>query len=207
VVANQGDRFVLFDSKQSPVLQVMSWPELKNRWRYVEKENGVTRDLFDLLPVRPRFRGTAKAEFSVDRAFFLRRPENSDLARHWDEYLSDLLEICRPRGGRGGSALSMAEFLRRNQDLLVGRVDHWHGGVGREQLERQLRNFRFVAETYGLVIPEMAAKRALVDLSVLLAMWSAAGQGLNAIYGADPIPTRRRSVRAYRRTALRRAAR
>ena len=68
----------------------------------------------------------------------------------------------------------MAEFLRRHQDLLVSRLRYWHGDIERDDIHRLLRNFRFVAETYGLVIPVAATRRALVDMAMLLAFWAAA---------------------------------
>jgi hypothetical protein len=185
VVRHEHQRFVVLDSKHEPVLQVVSWPQLRNRWRYVDYDD---RDeevrLFDLHPVKPRFRVMVKAQFSVERAQFLRRPENADLATHWDEYLEDLLEICRPRSARSSDALSMGEFLRRHQELLVSRVCYWHGDVEREAVGRILRNFRFVAETYALVIPASGTRRALADLSILLALWAASGRGVGAMYGA-----------------------
>jgi hypothetical protein len=184
VVRHEADRFVVLDSQQGPVVQVMTWPELKKRWRYVEhRADGVDQELYDLLPVKPRSRATAKAQFSVDRAFFLRRPENADLAMHWEEYLGDLLEICRARSTRAHRSLSMAEFLRRHQDLVVTRVTYWHGDVGREEVERVLKNFRFVAETYGLVIPKSLTRRATADLAVLVTMAVVAMRGIDELYG------------------------
>ena len=40
------------------------------------------------------------ADFHVERVKFLRRPENRSLALYWNEYLEDLLEICKPPSGR-----------------------------------------------------------------------------------------------------------
>lgn len=77
----------------------------------------------------------------------------------------------------------MGEFLRRNQHLLVEQVGYWHGEVSSEALVKQLARFRFVAETYGLVIPESATRRALVDLATLLTMWAVAKHGLGEFYG------------------------
>jgi hypothetical protein len=187
VVRHEQERFVVIDSREEPVLKVLSWPQLRNRWRYEDyDEADQLRGLYDLHPVKPRFRVTVKAQFSLGRAQFLRRPENWDLAVHWDDYLGDLLEICRPRSTRGNDALSMGEFLRRNQDLLVSRVTYWHGAIEREAVLRLLRNFRFVAETYGLVIPAAGSRRALADLAMLLALWAAADRGVGEMYGAGP---------------------
>ncbi len=189
VVRYQNERFVVIDSKDEPVLQVMSWRELRNRWKYTEwEEYDDERDAhptyYDLHPVKPRYRVPVKAHFSVERAQHLRRPENADLATYWDEYLADLMEICRPRRYRGSSALSMGEFLRRNQELLVSRVRFWHGEIERTAITRVLRNFRFVAETYGLVIPSRGSRQALIDMVVLITLWAAAKGGVGSMYGA-----------------------
>jgi hypothetical protein len=188
VARHEGGRFVVIDSNEEPVLTVMTWPQLRNRWKYVEE--GEPRALYDLHVVKPRERAPARARFSVARAQFLRRPENKELAEHWDEYLGDLMEICRPRSPRITDALSMAEFLRRHQSLLVSRTRFWHGQIEREEVGRILRNFRFVAETYGLVIPAAGQRRALVDLGMLLAMWSASARGIGDMYGAAAERTR-----------------
>jgi hypothetical protein len=189
VVRRQNDRFVIIDSKDEPVLKVLSWRELSRRWGYTEYEEydedtDSYPTYYDLHPVKPRYRVPVKAHFSVERAQHLRRPENADLAIHWDEYLGDLMEICRPRRYRGSSALSMGEFLRRNQELLVSRIRFWHGHVERAAANRVLKNFRFVAETYGLVIPAKGSRRALVDMTVLLSLWAAASNGVGAMYGS-----------------------
>ena len=97
------------------------------------------------MAVVPRFRSTVKADFSVERVKFLRRPENKHLALHWNEYLEDLLAICRPPSARVISPLSMGEFLRRHQELVVSRVVFWHGAVGREEVLRVLSYLRFVS--------------------------------------------------------------
>jgi len=183
-VRHEHDRFVIIDSKEEPVLKVIPWRQLCARWRYVDSDTHETA-LFDMHPVKPRFRVSAKAQFSVERALFLRRPENAHLAEHWDDYLGDLLDICRPRSSAGNAALSMAEFLRRHSELLVSRVCHWHGDIGRDVISRLLRNFRFVAETYALVIPPSSARRAMADLSILLAFYAAARGGIGAMYDSD----------------------
>jgi hypothetical protein len=195
VVGHENGRFVVLDSRKEPVLKVIPWPTLRDRWMYLDYEEDEEDPpaLFDLLPVKPRFRVPIKARFSVERAQFLRRPENAHLARHWDEYLGDLMEICRPRSSsRSADVMSMGEFLRRHQDLLIRRVRYWHGDIEKEHLVRLFRNFRFVAETYGLIIPASATRRALVDMAMLLALWAAAARGVGDMYGSDTISRRRR---------------
>lgn len=193
VVRHERERFVLLDSRYEPVVQVTDWRRLRQRWQYIDEHEESGKPLYDMHPVRPRFRVQVRAQFSVERAQFLRRPTSAALAKHWDSYLGDLLQICQPRGRRS-RALSMAEFLRRHHTVLVSRVMYWHGHLEREQVLRVLRNFRFVAETYGLIVPESSARQALVDLAVLLALWAATNAGVDAMYGSDmPHEPRRRS--------------
>lgn len=188
VVRHEEGRFVVIDSKNAPVLQVLTWPQLRRRWRYYDETAwGDFVPIYDLHPVKPQFRIDAKAQFSVERAYFLRRQENADLAEHWDDYLSDLLDICRPRTASGRAprnAMPMSVFLRQNEEMLVGRLTYWHGDINPEVVTRLLRNFQFVAETYAMQIPTAGLDQVLVDLSMLLGMWAAAGHGIDAMYGA-----------------------
>jgi hypothetical protein len=77
----------------------------------------------------------------------------------------------------------MGEFLRRHQELLVSRIMYWHGDIEREAILRVLRNFRFVSETYDLVIPASSTRRAVADLAILVTMWVVALRGLDEMYG------------------------
>lgn len=193
-VSHENGRFVVLDSRHEPVLKVIPWSQLRDRWVYLdyEEDEEDPPSLFDLLPVKPRFRVPVKARFSVERAQYLRRPENQHLARHWDEYLGDLMEICRPRSSRSADVMSMGEFLRRHQEVLVRRVLYWHGDIEKDYAIRLLRNFRFVAETYGLVIPSASSRRALVDMAMLLALWAASARGVGPMYGSENLGRRRR---------------
>jgi hypothetical protein len=187
VVRHESSGFVVLDSNLDPVLNVLTWDQLRRRWRYLDTDYDEEDPpaVYDLLAVEPRFRVSIKADFSVARVRFLRRAENQQLARHWDEYLGDLLDICRPPSTRFTEPLSMAEFLRRNQKLILTRVVYWHGEIERVAIARLLRNFRFVAETYGLVIPAASARQAVADLSILAAMWAVAKRGIGDMYGSS----------------------
>ena len=195
VVRAEDRRFVVVDSNDDQVLSLRTWPQLRNWWRYHDtdysKENPPV--LYDLMAVTPRFRTSVKADFSVERVKFLRRPENKRLARHWNEYLEDLLDICKPPSERIADALSMGEFLRRHQELLVSRVVHWHGDVEREEIHRILRYLRFVSETYGLVIPSAATRRAVADLAILVTLWACTTSPLTEMYGDDESARRKRN--------------
>lgn len=197
VVRHEHGRFVLLDSREEPVIQVLEWPTLRSRWEYLEYEDDPDNptSLYDMHPVKPLSRVIVRANFSVERARHLRRPENAVLARHWNAYLEDLLQICRPRSGRSSNVLSVAEFLRRHQDMLISRVVYWHGDVERDHVIRVLQNFRFVAETYGLIIPAARMRRAIIDLAILLAFWAVASRGIGAMYGAGKPRSRRQARR------------
>jgi hypothetical protein len=200
VVRAHASRFVVIDSELDPVLNILTWPQLRARWQYLDTDYDATEPpvLYDLLAVQPRFRATVKADFSTDRVKFLRRPENHTLAVHWNEYLEDLLEICRPASSRILDSLSMGEFLRRHQDLILSRVTYWHGDIERDAILRLLRNFRFVSETYGLVIPTSATRRAVADLSILVTLWTVARRGIDDLYGEGIVKTAASVARSAR---------
>ena len=73
--------------------------------------------------------------------------------------------------------------LRRNQELILSRIHYWHGDVDRERVAKLLSNFRFVAETYGLVIPKSLTRRATADLAILVTMAVVAMRGIDTLYG------------------------
>ena len=185
VVGYENRRFLVIDSEQDPVLTIHTWAQLRARWHYddVDFDREKPPVLYDLHAIVPRFRASVKADFSLDRIKFLRRPENRSLALYWNEYLEDLLEICKPPSGRIAEPLSMGEFLRRHQELIVSRVAFWHGDIDRDEIVKILRNFRFVSDTYGLVIPAASTRRAAADIAILLTMWVIAVRGIDAMYG------------------------
>jgi hypothetical protein len=204
VLRSEDRRFVVVDSNDDLLLSVRTWPQLRNWWRYHDTDYATEEKrptLYDMMAVSPRFRTTVKADFSVERVKFLRRPENRRLALHWNEYLEDLLEICRPPTHRIAQPLSMGEFLRRHQEILLTRVVYWHGDVSREEVVRVLRDLRFVSETYGLVIPASMSRRATADLAILISLWVCADRGVDGMFGspgsdARPVTRPRKRVRS-----------
>lgn len=201
VLRAEDRRFVIVDSNDDPLLSLRTWPQLRSWWKYHDVDYSKTEPpvLYDLMAVTPRFRTTVKADFSVERVKFLRRPENRRLARHWNEYLEDLLEICRPPSVRIAQPLSMGEFLRRHAELLMARVVYWHGDVNRDEVARLLRDLRFVSETYGLVIPASMSRRALADLAILVSLWVCADRGVDPMFGATGADVRPGEKRSRRR--------
>lgn len=185
VVHHEKGRFVAIDSREMPVVVVMTWKELAKRWVYVDTEGedeAAGSEIYDMFPVRPRARRKLRARFSVARARMLRRPENRDVSLCWDQYLGDLLAVCRPRSPHHVQPLTLGEFLRRHQKLVVERVTYWHGAVERAEVNRVLRNLRFVADTYGMVIPAAGTRRAFTDIIALLTLWAAGRRAVDPMY-------------------------
>ncbi|MEO6939721.1 MAG: hypothetical protein ABI444_06235, partial [Candidatus Kapaibacterium sp.] len=163
------------------------WAELKRRWAYNEYDkDGKLKHYYDLYPLRPNFRVQTKADFSLQRAQFLRRPGNAPFIKHFDEYVTDMLDIARPRSTHGDvSTISMAEFLRRHGKMLIETVSYWHGIVSNAQLKKVLSNMQFVAETYGLVVRQDEEKRTIAAIGVLLTTWATSHDPLTALYGEE----------------------
>jgi hypothetical protein len=183
----KSERFVVIDSEKDPVVRIPAWSELKRRWVFNEYDrDGKLKQFYDLYVLRPKFRVHSKANFSIKRAQFLRRAGNATFVKHFDEYVSDLLNIAKPTPSRDGSAavISMAEFLRRHRKMLLDTVRYWHGQTTDAKLRRVLDNMRFVAETYGLVIRQEDEKRTIASFAALLMAWATTHEPLEeALYG------------------------
>lgn len=182
------DRFVVIDSEKDPVVRIPAWSELKRRWVYNEYDReGKLHKYYDFYPVQPKFRVQTKADFSLERARVLRRPGNASFVKHFDEYVTDMVDIVRPRSARlsVGATITMAEFLRRHRRMLVETVCYRHGHVSEAQLRRILNNMQFVAETYGLVVRQDEEKRTIAAVAAVLMIWATTHAPLQALYGED----------------------
>ncbi|HET6512612.1 MAG TPA: cysteine peptidase family C39 domain-containing protein [Candidatus Kapabacteria bacterium] len=184
------DRFVVIDSEKDPVVRIPSWTELKRRWVYDDHaKDGTHREYYDFYPVKTKYRNRTKANFSITRAMFLRRPSNAGFVKHFDEYVMDMVDLAHLRAPNSRSnAISMAEFLRRHGKMLSETVCYMHGGVTMAKLNRILRNMQFVAETYGLVIRQDEEKRTIAAIAALLMTWATSHEpvlGGQALYGKE----------------------
>ena len=185
VVKAERGKYITLDSRDKAVLTILSWSELKNRWVYHEQD---TQDethwerIYDFHPVVPRFRVRTKAKFSITRAHYLRRPENRALALHWDQYVADLLEICKPRTSLSRKVFSMGEFFRRHEEMILDQVDYWHGSIKRKDAGKILHHMHVVADTYGLVIHTEDEKRAIAAITAILAYWTAGESRIEPVY-------------------------
>jgi hypothetical protein len=185
VVKAERGRFIVLDSEDKAVLTILTWGELKSRWVYHMKDDydrEHREPVFDIHPVIPRGRVRTKARFSLARARYLRRPEHRTLARLWDQYLVDLMAIAKPRTSLSLHVLSLGEFFRRHDRMILEQVDYWHGSIDRPQASRVLQDLHFVADTYGLVIHREDEKRAIAGITSLLTLWAAGRFGSSRVY-------------------------
>ena len=194
VVKEEKGQFILLDSQDLAVLVIASWPSLKNMWVYPEEDEfdeETVHTLFDLHPVVPRGRVRTRAKFSLERARYLRRKSNRDFAQLWDVYVEDLLAICRPRTPLSEKILSLGEFLRRHEGMILDQLDFWHGDIDLPAAKKVLQRMHLVADTYGLVIPAADEKRAIAAICMLLGLWAAGEYGVKTFYRPKPRRKRR----------------
>jgi hypothetical protein len=185
VVKAEKGKFILLDSRDDAVLTILTWAELRNRWIFHERDEYDEEhweELFDLHPLVPRFRAQTRAKFSLARARYLRRAENRNLAHFWDQYLADLMAIAKPRTSLSRKVLSLGEFFRRHEQMILSQVDYWHGGMNPASALKVLHHLHFVADTYGLVIHEEDEKRAIAGISSILTLWAAGKFGAKPVY-------------------------
>jgi hypothetical protein len=189
-VHEEAGQFIILDSEKPEAIEVVDWPRLRELWVYHDQDGdggAESHTLYDLHPLIPKRRVSNRAHFSLERAHYLRQPENSGLARLWDVYAEDLIAICSAQRSQGGRSLALGEFLRRHTELLLDELANWHGQIDRQAAHQVLERMRFVADTYGLVISQSAEKSTLAALSVILALWSAGEFGVEPLFRKVPV--------------------
>ncbi len=187
VVKVERGRYIVLDSRMKEVLTIQSWRELSKAWVYHEEDEvdrKAVQTIYDFHPVVPRFRVRTKARFSIARTLYLRRRSNRFLARHMEQYVTDLMNLCKPRTPQSSRVISLGEFLRRHEAMIVDQVSLWHGWVNKSRARRVLGYIHFVADTYGLVIHLEDEKRAIAGLTAILTLWAAAEYGVSPAHGA-----------------------
>ena len=186
VVKAQRGKYIVLDSREKEVLTILSWRELQRQWVYHERDEvdrKAVQTIYDFHPLVPKFRVQTKARFSLARAMYLRRPANRSLARHMEQYVTDLLNLCKPRTPLSSRVISLGEFLRRHESMIVEQVDFWHGWINKTRARRVLGYVHFVADTYGLVIHLEDEKRAIAGITAILTLWAASEHGVSPLYG------------------------
>lgn len=163
-------KFVVLDSSRAPVVHVLSWREVSRIWDHPMQDDDDPENiehLFDLHPLVPQFPVLAHATLSIARARHLRRRRNGTLLEHWDTYFAELMRIGKP-ASRKKRTLSMGELLRRHGAMMVEEILRHDRRVTPVKVRRVLTELRFVAETYGVVIPPEREKRAIASLTAYL---------------------------------------
>ena len=178
VVNWQQGKYVVVDSSLDRVITINSANQISRRWKYIEN----SFRSYDGYALIPNFKVITKAKLTLAKARYVMSKRNRDLARNWDTYFNDLTAICRPMTSLSVYTISFAEFLRRHEKMLVEQVAYWHGSPNYSELRKVLNSMKFVAEVYNLVIYEEDRKKALVDLTSLLMMYTCGKYGMHKIF-------------------------
>jgi hypothetical protein len=179
VITEQKNKFIVVDSALEKVIVIYTPKQLLKRWKYVD-ESGFTS--YDGYALTSKDKNNTKAHFSLEKARYVMRDRNKQLAKKWDTYFNDLINICRPRTAHSKSTISFSEFLRRYEKMLVKSVADWHGSPPYKELHKILKNMQFVAEVYNLVVHTVDQKKVLVDLASILMMYACGKYGMDPIY-------------------------
>ncbi len=179
VITEQKNKFIVVDSALEKVIILYTPKQLLKRWKYVD-ESGFTS--YDGYALTSKDKNNTKAHFSLEKARYVMRDRNKQLAKKWDTYFNDLINICRPRTAHSKSTISFSEFLRRYEKMLVKSVADWHGSPPYKELHKILKNMQFVAEVYNLVVHTVDQKKVLVDLASILMMYACGKYGMDPIY-------------------------
>ena len=66
--------------------------------------------------------------------------------------------------------------------MLVEEVSYWHGVPSLSELRNIVDKMKFIADVYNLVIHIDEHKKALIDITSLLMMYSCGKYGMEKIY-------------------------
>jgi len=180
VVNWQQGKFIVIDSSLDKVIKIYSTNQIIKRWKFIDPDNEFKS--FDGYALIPNFKIRTRAKFTLAKARFVMQNKNSDLAKHWDTYFNDLIEICKPLTAKSIHTISFGEFLRRYEKMLVEEVANWHGSPSYAELRNIVDKMKFVADIYNLVIYIDEHKKALVDITSLLTMYACGKYGMSKIY-------------------------
>lgn len=180
VINWQQGKFILIDSAKDKVIGVYSARQITSRWKYIDPDNDFKS--FDGYALIPNFKIRTRAKFTLSKARYVMHKKNNDLAKHWDTYFNDLISICKPRTAASIHTISFGEFLRRYEKMLVEEVSYWHGVPSLSELRNIVDKMKFIADVYNLVIHIDEHKKALVDITSLLMMYSCGKYGMEKIY-------------------------
>ncbi len=182
VVNWQQGKFIVIDSSLDKVIKIYSANQIARRWKYDDPDNSFRS--YDGYAVIPNFKTLTKAKLTLAKAKYVMNKRNRELARNWDTYFNDLIAICRPLTSLSVYTITFGEFLRRNEKILIEQVAYWHGSPSYNELKKILKDLKFVADIYNLVIYEEHQRKALVDLTSLLMMYTCGKYGMNKIYSS-----------------------
>lgn len=180
VVSYQKGKYVVIDSELDKVVSVQTSTQLLRTWKYIEKGTDIRS--YDGYALIPKFKVTTRAKFTPVKAKYLMYDKNEDLAKKFDQYTNDLINICNPRTKLSYNFITFSEFLRRNEQNLIRRVANWHGEPTYSELKKILSNMKFVADVYDLIVPEDEEKKAAIDVASLLMMYACGKYGMTPIY-------------------------
>ena len=180
VVSWQQGKFVVIDSLFDKVIVIYSERQLTKRWKYIDPDNEFKS--YDGYAVIPEFKIRTRAKFTLAKARYVMQHKNSDLAKNWDTYFNDLMDICKPLTATSIHTISFGEFLRRYEKMLIEEVANWHGSPTYNELRHVLDNMKFVADAYNLIIYIDEHKKVLVDVAAILMMYACGKYGMKKIY-------------------------
>ena len=173
-------RYVVIDSEFDKVISVKTAGQLMRYWRYRDYEDNIIS--YDGYAIHPEFKVHTKAKITPERAAYIMYKKNDELAKKWDKYFNDLMDICKPRTKLTINYITFSEFLRRNQKALIKKVANWHGIPTYSELNKILNHMEIIADTYDLIIHLNDEKNALIDLTSILMMYACGKYGMDPIY-------------------------
>lgn len=182
VVSFSKGKYILLDSENKKVISIFTPNQLSKFWEYYYDEEDYYS--FDGYAIVPKFKVNSRAKLTLDEAKQVLYKKNEMMALKWDQYFNDLISICKTRVKYKNRAefLTFSQFRKKNGKLLIRQVADWHGEPSYKELEIVLQNLNFIANVYDLIIPLNLEKKAIIDLTSILMLYSCGKYGMDPVY-------------------------
>lgn len=177
VVGYENSKFIALDSGNKKVFKIFDENELLNIWYYYDND---VKERYDGYILKPKLKTHIRAHFTCEHINILLKKHNFKISQKWDQYLSDLLELCKGTNLR--DSILFRDFLLTYSEIIIKTVCYWHGEMHNNELKSVTRGMRLIADVYALKVKKKDINKAIIALTALLTMYSCGKYGMVEIY-------------------------
>ena len=159
-----GDKYVIIDS--SPVLaskgviSLHTWIELRRRFIFFEW-SGVYFNMSGYAIQSPsQISAVPRIHNYLTQLY-----RNEGLREWWGYYLDDLLAVF-DNTGNSGDVMTSESFFQNYTPVIIQNIRYWYDDFEKSRIEKELSNYKIVADVYDLAISKEKVPEAAISMTV-----------------------------------------